>query len=183
MKKLLLLTLVLIINGCVYKKVDTFEKYCDHINNRNETQAYSWEKDKIKEDFVKYYNNLVLSNIADYNLAGATVSDSAVQWLYENDFIGVKQNGDDLIIMNNFLISENDPIIKEMKVPLEDTFIGFTEKFRSIFINRFKHREETPEAQRCIFAAIGAFYKRIIIQGSTKEEKVEIINEDFEKYK
>jgi hypothetical protein len=182
MKIYKLAILLLFVCGCVYKNVDTFEKYCDHINHRNETQAYGWDKEKIKDDFVKYYNQVVLSYIADYNLAGAKYNDSAVQFLYRSDLAGVKQKGDELIIMNCFLYNDDDPIIKEFKVPEDDTFKGFTERFKYLLYNRIKKENELTEPQRCIFAAIGAFYKKIIITGA-KDDRMEIINEDFDMFK
>jgi len=170
---------IVILSGCVYKNVNTFEKYCDHIHQRNETQAYGWEEEAIKEDFVNFYNQILLSSIADIQFGEASPQDSIIRLLYEKELIGVTQNGDELHIRNKFLISDSDSILLEMEIPVEETFTGFIKKFEYLLKNRFELQGEMPEVQRCLFAAVGAFYKKIVIHGNSEDGKVEIINEGF----
>ena len=179
MKTLIPIILIITFTGCVHKTIDTFEKYCDHIYDRNETQAFTWKEEAIKSDVVNFYNQILLSSIAEINLGGVSTQDSTVQLLYEKELIGVTQNGDELHIRNNFLISDSSPVLLKYDVALEETFSGFTETFQYLIDNRFELRSEKPEVQGCLIRAIGAFYKKIVIHGNSEDGEFIIINEDF----
>ena len=176
--KLRYLALVIFLNGCFYKNIDTFDEYCDHVHERNQTQQVTkFDKDLVKQDFVNMYNQVILFSIAKSELGATSPQDSVVQLLYEKGLIGVTQDGDILHIRNNFLLSESDPALSMMEVPPEKTFEGFTKNFEYILQNRFEL--ELSDTQYCLFALIGAFYEKIIIYGNSKDGYVEINNELF----
>lgn len=174
MKKYILLVLLLpTFISC--RKIDTFEKYCDYIQDRPETLILTWKDDEIKQDFVSYYNKIVLSDIGRTFLNGALPEDSVVQFLYEHDMIGVKQRGNELYIRNNFLYDKNDSILLFFDVPSEHTFDGFTNTLDSLIKN--PNRENMNSVQYGIFAVMRSFYKKIIIQGDINNYKEIIITQ------
>ena len=175
MKKVILLTLWLLA-FCSCRKIDTFMKYCEYIQDRPETLILTWKDEEIKKDFVSFYNNIVLSDIGRVFLDGALPQDSVVQFLYKNDLIGVVEKGDELYIRNNFLFNENDTTFNGLNIPREHTLEGFTEKLDSLIRNTNKEKMNT--IQYGIFAAMRSFYKKIIIEGDNKRYKEIIIKNE-----
>jgi hypothetical protein len=149
-------------------------KYCDYIQDRPETLILGWDDEKIKQDFVSFYNNIVLSDIGRTFLDGSSPEDSVVQFLYKNDLIGVTEKGDELYIKNNFLYNDDDTILTVFNVPKEHTFKGYVEKMDSLIRN--VNKEQMNEIQYGIFSAMNSFYKKIIIQGENSN-RYEIIIE------
>jgi len=174
MKNVVLLTLwLLTFSSC--RKIDSFMKYCDYIQNTPETLILNWKDEEIKQDFVSYYNNIVLTDIGRMFLDGALPQDSVVQFLYKNDLIGVKEKGDELYIRNNFLFNENDTTLLGLNLPKEYTFEGFTDKLDSLIRNT--NKEEMNAIQYGIFTAMKSFYKKVIIQGDGKNYKEIIVKQ------
>lgn len=168
-----LILLLLTFSSC--RRIDTFEKYCDYIQDLPETLILTWKDDEIKQDFVSYYNKIVLSDIGRTFLNGALPEDSVVQFLYEHDMIGVKQKGNELYIRNSFLYNKNDSILLFFDVPSEHTFEGFTNKLDSLIKN--PNRDKMDIVQYGIFTAMRSFYKKIIIQGDINSHKEIIITQ------
>jgi len=167
---------VLLLSMCGCRNIDSFEKYCDYLQDKPETMNLGFYKDKIKEDFVSFYNQIILAEVSR-NFLNTTPEDSVVQFLYKNELIGVRQKGDDLYISNLFLYSESDSITQHFNVPSQLTFKGFTYRFQELIAKSKGGQDEMSEVQYGMFTLMRLFYKRIIIQGSAENGPFIIVND------
>lgn len=180
LKKILIavffLFFLIAIKNHIYLNVDTFDKYCNYIEHSDDfTLIVNFQEEKIKEDFVLFYNKVLIANIARDYLGGVSPNDSIVAHLYKEGMIGVFQKGNNLYIKHPFLLMEKDSI-RGLKVPNDATLDGFKSKFEYLLKSRFDTHEKMDNIQKGIFCAVGAFYEQVVIQGDFKGDVIRTID-------
>jgi hypothetical protein len=109
---------------------------------------------------------MILNDIGQVFLNGATAEDSIVKQLFRDDLIGVTQAGNELYIRNSFLICETDTMVQDQSVPIEHTFQGFAKKIKAQVEERnSKTFHELGKIQYGISQVMG-YYDKIIVVGA-----------------
>lgn len=103
------LAVTLLLSGCRFHRVDTWEEWCIQLEGRTPRDAIvSFDQEAIRSDFVTRLNSMLVAGIADKYLAGADPEETVVRELVRLQMIGAWADGTTLHIANSMMYVEPD---------------------------------------------------------------------------
>ena len=164
---ILLLTGLALFAACSSKyEIDTWNEWCDHENSRGINEKIvgvivSFNYQKIREDFIKDYNEILVEEIVSNHFwNGSIQSNKEAETLIDNHQLGFWVKNNDLHFSNTHLIHE--------------IFAGDVERFKK-FLNFDVLKNNTYELngfQLCVYKSIDSLFENFIIH--TKKETTTI---------
>lgn len=153
------------VRGCSYT-VDDFPKYTRHVNGQSpNTMIFKVEHSKVRDDFVEYYDDMVVkANAREYlNIEyDPTTGDKVVDELRRLKMLAVWREGNRLVI-SIFFLNHHGP---DGSNSLND----FAEKLKDYTDDNAK--VEKSELQKGLFSAMRSLFDSVEVRGSSETTSI-----------